>query len=93
MSSSTGSPSRKIGWFKSMCAKIDHELVLREAAMRIADGGKASPNLPKDKGGFHKPKNLIRYGQLIEDAKHERQRRLEKERKQQSKKKESENEN
>ena len=34
MSSSTGDPSRKIGWFRSMCAKFDKENYEKEAERR-----------------------------------------------------------
>jgi len=78
--------SKKIGWYRSMLGKLAHEEKMWTAAMKIAGGGKPDIKLPVDKGGYQKRKNVIKFGLYIEDAKLERQRRLEKERKQKSKK-------
>lgn len=36
MSSSLGSPSNKIGWFRSMSDKVNHEQKIEEEAKRVA---------------------------------------------------------
>lgn len=48
MSSSLGSPSNKIGWFKSMTDKLNHEQRIEEEAKRVA---KSPSYKPRYKGG------------------------------------------
>lgn len=91
MSSSTGDPSKKMGWFRSMSAKIGHENRLWEAAVKQADGGKTNVMLPQVKNEKSKPKNVQLFETYIEQAKIERKRRLDKESsKKQQKKEETE---
>lgn len=73
--------SKKIRWYKQMIDKIAYEEKLWDAACKMADGQQPNIKLPKDKGGCHKPKNLLLFQGMIEDAKWERQKRLDKKRK------------
>lgn len=77
--------SKKVPWAKKMNAILDHEKKLWDAAMKMADGQKVDVTLPKDKGGVQKPKNIQLFAGMIEDAKVERQRRIERERKRKAK--------
>ena len=88
MSSSKGDPSNKCGWYKSMCAKLKHENRLWEAAMKMAEGGKANVTLPTIKNEKQKPAKVQLFERYIEEAKVERKRRLDKESKKQQQKKE-----
>jgi len=72
-------PSKKLPWVKSMNAKIDHQNRLQELARKVADGGKVEVPLNN--------KNKAQFALYIEDAKIERQRRIERERKKAAQKK------
>ncbi len=39
--------SKKIGWYRSMCDKIDNENKLWDLAMKVADSGRVSPPIKK----------------------------------------------
>ncbi len=65
-----------------MNAKIDHQNRLQELARKVADGGKVEVKLNKD--------NTAKFASYIEDAKVERQRRIERERKKAASKKSGE---
>lgn len=85
--------SRKVKWYRSMCDKIDHENKLKELAGKVADGAKLDVKLPKDKGGYHKPRKVTLFKEFVEEAKFERQKRNERDRKHNKGRKENSNEN
>ncbi len=72
-------PSKKLKWVKQMDAKINHQNRLQELARKVADGGKVEVPLNN--------KNKTQFALYIEDAKIERQKRLERERKKAAQKK------
>ena len=88
MSSSMCQPSSKLSWVKKMNAKIAHEERLWQAALKVAEGGKVNIELPTIKNEKQKPANVKLFENLLEDAKVERKRRLEKETKKKQQQKE-----
>lgn len=75
-------PSKKLSWVKSMNAKLDHQARLQELARKVTDGGKVEVPLNN--------KNKAQFALYIEDAKIERQCRIERERKKAAQKKSGE---
>lgn len=65
-----------------MEAKLNHQARLQELARKVADGGKVEVQLNKE--------NTAKFATYIEEAKIDRQRRLEKERKRAAQKKNGE---
>lgn len=88
MSSSLGNPSNKMGWYRSMCAKMKHEGRMWEAAMKMAEGGKSNIQLPTIKNEKQKPAKVQLFERFMEEAKVERKRRQDKDSKKQQQKKE-----
>jgi hypothetical protein len=71
-----------LSWVKSLNAKLAYEARLMDLAMKVAENQKPdTSSFPKDKGGVHKPRTIEKFKVLIEEAKVEKQKRLERERK------------
>ena len=79
MSSSKGNPSNKMGWYKSMEAKLNRTDKLKAAAAKVAEGGESKVQLPTVKNEQNKPAAVQLFEQLVAQAKIDRQRRLDKE--------------
>ncbi len=74
--------SKKLSWAKSMDAQIAHEQYLYELAKKAADG--ANITVPMNKS------NKAKFTNLIEDAKVERLKRMDRDRKKAASKKNGE---
>lgn len=77
MSSSTGSPSNKCGWYRSMTAKLNHENKLFEEALRLAENPKYQPKVKLSQ----KKKAKDKFEVMLSEAKEEINRRREQARK------------
>lgn len=60
MSTSAGTPSNKISWYKSMVAKLEHEKKLLEEAKKVAKNPNYVPRVKIGKKSKHLFENLVK---------------------------------
>lgn len=71
MSTSRCQPSKKLRWFRSMCDKMANEEKLVDLAKKVADGNTSAGNSVSKYKANH-------FAELIEDAKRQNQKKLDK---------------